>query len=185
MFHMADETLGAALEALRDSRRPPFELVREVVESCFGDMRISVEKITDGPESWIWSDTLMNQIGMPRYYILTRSLSEGLEGYPLLTVRQAYSTRLDTWITMSSLIVGPGEDGIVHTTSLLLAQHTAAVAGVRFAAKASADANGNPMVGIAAARYIMESKPPPADVLLAEPFDDELESLVKPPKDVN
>ncbi len=184
MFHMTDDTMAATLEALRDSRRPPFELVLEVIESCFADMKISVEKIADGPDTWIWSDTIMQHIGMPKYYVLTRSLSDGIVGYPLLTIRQAYSTRLDTWVTMSSLIVGPGEDGIVHTTSLLLAQHTAAVAGVRFAAKASAEANGNPMVGIAAARFIMQSTPPSAEELLAEPLDDEIEVTTKR-EDVN
>lgn len=156
---MADESIGQLLELLRDTRRPTFELVLETIADALETVG-HVDPVLDGPDAWSWIDRSMEELGMPKYFVLTQSLMEGVEGYPLLTIRQGYGLRLDTWITMSSLIVGPDRDGIMRSISMLIAHHMGAVAGIKYGTSASASAHGNPAAALHAAQTLMEMIPP-------------------------
>ena len=153
-----DAIVGDFIEKTRDAQRPPIELVLEVMESAFDDMEIAVRKDHDGPDMWMWADLVMAETGMPKFYILSRSNMPGTEGYPMITIRQAYSVRLDTWIVMSALVVGPDENGISHSLAVTLANHAGAFAVVRFAAGAMAAAHGNPQAGIPRERECDDGK---------------------------
>lgn len=168
-----DDLVEQKIEAIRDARRPPFELALEVIRAAFDEMRINVTQVHDGPEIWMWEDEMMLASGLPKFYILSRSTQDGMDGYPLLTVRQAYSVKLDTWISMSSLIVGPDEVGISHAIALTIANHAGAFAGVRYASAASAAHRGDPQAAILAVRHLMEAEPPDFNV------DDDMADLLE------
>lgn len=156
----ADDTLGAMIEGLRDSRRPEMDLVVDVLQEAFASQGILAKEVLDGTDgTWMWEDTSMME-SIPRFYILSRSNAKGMEGYPLFTVRQAYSVKMDTWLVMSSIVPGPDRSGISRSLSLLIAQHAGAWAGVRFTVAASTLNGGHPHAGVIAARELMTMKPP-------------------------
>lgn len=138
-----DKAMGTYIEALRDSKRPPLERVLNLIEHAFETFQVKVTKVTDGSDgsgTWMWQDMGVPS-DIPKFYVLTTSNSPGVVGYPMMTVRQAYSIKLDTWITMSALLPGPDNEGISRSLALLIAEHACAFAGVRFGA-ATAAANG-------------------------------------------
>lgn len=153
------ETLvGKLLSDARDSRRPSMEDVLGVIEQAFESMSISVESLVQGPPTWVWEDVEMKAMGFPKFFILGES-SE-LPGYPLFTIRQAYSTRFDTWITMSGLVVGPDASAITRSIAMAMAHHSGAFAGVRWAARAISANQNVPIAGMVAVKMLMEAEPP-------------------------
>ena len=176
-----DDLVGKTIEALRDVRRPTFEAVLALMEEAFEKMEIPVRKVESGPDVWMWEDTAMADSGLPKYYVLSKSLQEGIEGYPLFTVRQAYSLKLDTWLSMSTLVVGPDDTQISHSLALAVSHHLGAFAGVRYTAASVTAYGGSPQAGVLAVRELLHMKPPEMDV------DEEFAELIQSthPKDVN
>lgn len=153
-----ENLMGRLLSDARDSRRPSMEDVLAVIEQAFDSMSISVESLAKGPPAWIWEDLEMKALGFPKFFILGES-SE-LPGYPLFTIRQAYSTRFDTWITMSGLVVGPDASGITRSIAMSMAHHSGAFAGVRWTAAAITANQSAPIAGMVAVKMLMEAEPP-------------------------
>lgn len=159
-----DDTAARMFSEIRDSRRPSIKDVLAIISSAFGRMKIPVSQIVDGPDSWVWEDTESVEIGFPRYYVLSLSNSEGVEGYPLFTVRQAYSVRFDTWVTVSSLIIGPDSVAIAHSLSLTLAHHAGAFAGMKHVVSTIAANQSSPMAGMVAVQKLLEASPLKVDL---------------------
>lgn len=152
------ETLvGRLLNDARDARRPSMEDVLAVIEQAFAAMGISVESVSKGPSTWVWEDMEMRAT-FPKFYSLGES--EQYPGYPFFTIRQAYSSRFDTWITMGGLVVGPDSSGITRSIAMAMAHHAGAFAGVRWTARTIADNQNVPIAGMVAVRMLMEAEPP-------------------------
>lgn len=155
-----DGLVGRLFNEARDSRRPSLEAVLEVIEAAFGKMQIAVRREVEGPPTWIWQDEEMERTGFPKFYVLTTSQSAGIEGYPVFTIRQAYSVRFDTWITFSSLVLGPDTEAITRAIALAMAHHAGAFAGVKYTAATIAANRSSPMAGMVAVKGLMEAPPP-------------------------
>lgn len=182
-----DKAVGNYLELVRDSRRPPLELVLQVIEEAFGSFQILARKVLDGSDgsnTWMWEEMGLEDT-LPKYYVLTTSTAPGLEGYPLLTIRQAYSLKLDTWITVSSIVPGPDADGIAHSMSLLIAQHACAFAGVKLGTSTVAVNKGHPHAAVLAAAQLMQQEPFEFDDVGEEVRSKIAELSGDPKKDVN
>jgi hypothetical protein len=147
------------------------EDVLGVIEQAFSAMSISVESVLKGPPTWVWEDLEMRAIGFPKFYILGESTE--YPGYPLLTIRQAYSSRFDTWITMSGLVVGPDASGITRSVAMAMAHHSGAFAGVRWAARAISENQNVPIAGMVAVKMLMEADPPRITLEQAEELVEE------------
>lgn len=154
-----DNSGDVYIDRIRDMGRPDFNAVRDVMQGAFERLDMGVVMTSSGPDTCVWEDTFGAEQGMHKFYVLSKSTQPGTEGYPLLTIRQAYSTKLDAWITFSSLIVGPDEIGINHTLSLVVAMHAGAYAGVKYVSAATFDAGGNATAGILSARDLINMKP--------------------------
>jgi len=148
------------LSEARDARRPSMDDVLSVIEAAFGQMNISVSQVTKGPPSWVWQDDEMAQIGFPRYYVLSESNSPGLEGFPLFTIRQAFSVRFDTWVSMSSIVLGPDVSAITRSIALAMAHHSGAFAGIKYTSSTITRNQQVPMAGMVAVKRLLEAEPP-------------------------
>lgn len=143
----------------RDSRRPTMEMVVDVLKMAFGQIDSFINLISDGPATWVWEDTAATETGFPRFYILSQSTSEGTEGYPLFTIRQGYSVVLDSWVTFSTLVIGPDPETISHTIAMTISQHAGSFAGSKYVTSVMAYNNGSPGAGLVAVQQILESSP--------------------------
>lgn len=130
------------------------EAVVTVLQDAFDVPGSNIELIQQGPESWIWADTSLGGKGLPKFYVLSRSLGEGIEGYPVLTIRQAYSIRLDAWISVSVIVAGPDTKNIARSLAIALANHQGALAGFKFVVNATVNSDGDPRAGMDAANTI-------------------------------
>lgn len=155
-MNISDELAELLIIESRNSRRPSMEEVLNVVDTAFKQMNISVNRITSGPPSWIWEDAEMTEIGIPRYYILSESNSAGMEGYPLFTIRQAYSVKLDNWLSMSSLVIGPTPEEIGRSIALAIVHHVGAFAGVKYTASAVAENLFSPTAWMSAIQFLLD-----------------------------
>jgi hypothetical protein len=162
--------VGRLIEEARDSRRPSMDDVLAVIDAAFSSMSISVEPASSGPPTWVWRDLEMESMGFPRSYVLSESLE--YPGYPLFTIRQAYSVKFDTWISMSGLVIGPEASGITRSICLAMVNHAGAFAGVRFAANSVQKNEGVPIAGMVAVKMLMEAEPP---TITAEQVEETLE----------
>jgi len=153
MTNPLNDTIATMVERMRDAGRPDIDDVIYVLKEAFPSQYIELQHT--GPDTWIWSDISLAKAGIPKFYILSKSTQEGSDGYPLLTIRQAYSVRLDTWVTMSCLVVGPDTSEIARSVSLLMANHMCAFAGVRQSTAAITAAGGDPQAGLAFAKELM------------------------------
>jgi hypothetical protein len=136
------------------------ETVVEVVGTAFAQMGISIRPIAVGPPSWIWEDDEMTSAGLPRFFILTGATAGGIEGYPVFTIRQAYSVRFDTWITVGGVVLGPDEGQVMKSIALFLVQHAGAFAGMRYTVATVAANNSSNVAGMVAVEGLLNSPPP-------------------------
>lgn len=124
------DAVNKLAEAVRDNNRPTIESIVKVID----DHVMKVVAPTDiaylrrkdsGPDrySWISSDGL-------RELSISGSALEGVEGYPLLTMRQVLCVPLDNQVTSSGLVVGSNTMQIMASIVTHLTNHAAAVAGV-------------------------------------------------------
>jgi hypothetical protein len=74
----------------------------------------------------------------------------------MLTIRQAYSVRLDAWITSSSLVIGPTENDISRSLALSIANQAGSFAGFRHSVNAVVAAGGDPLAGLDAVKELQE-----------------------------
>lgn len=155
----------------RDARRPSLEDVVSVMDQAFSSMSISVRRLTAGPPTWIWEDLEMAKAGFSRYYIISTSNTEGLEGFPIFTVRQSYSRRFDTWTTLSALVLGTDAGSIARSISLTITHHAGGFSGIKHTAATIVENGGSVMAGMVAAQGLMNM--PPVHVSA-----DQIESLV-------
>lgn len=177
---------GNYIETLRDSRRPTLQDVVRVVEEAFEGFQINARKVMGGENGiWMWEEIGFDE-SMPKFYTVSQSVADGMVGYPLLTIRQAYSLKLDTWVTMSSIVPGPDAEGIAHSMSLLIAQHACAFAGVKYGSSTAMANKGHPHAAVLAATHLMKMEP-----LVVDDVDDEVADLLEerglfpPKKDIN
>ncbi len=165
---ISDIMLSNLLSETRDIRRPTMEQVLEVIDSAFGSLGLNIGQVTAGPPSWVWEDRDMVD-SFPKFYVLTESLE--YPSYPLFTIRQAYSVRFDTWVSMSGLVIGPDASGITRSIAMSMAHHAGAFAGIKFVAGTITRNHNVPIAGMAAVQMLMESPPPVIEA-------DQIESLV-------
>lgn len=161
------ETTGTDIDAVfneaRDSRRPAMQVVVTTLRKSFHEMAISVQELASGPKTWVWEDTEMSVIGFPRFFVLTESNSEGIDGYPLFTVRQAYSVRFDSWISMSSLVLGPDSNAVANSIALIMANQAGAFAGVKYTNGVVAANKSSPLAAMVAVQRLLSSPAPIID----------------------
>lgn len=168
--HKMFDNIGKMIDEIRDSRRPSMQLVRETVENAFEGLRTSIKKLSDDGTTVVWQD-LGSPDTLPKYYILTESTQDDTRGFPLMTVRQAFSFRLDCWLSLSSLIVGQDRDGIAHSIAFLFAQHLCAFGGVRLGAATVIANDGDPTAAVSLAAQLLNSQPPSSTVDLQTMLD--------------
>ncbi len=133
MGNPLQEELLAHVRAIRDEKRPTMELVVDVIDRLFDKFAEEVEykRVSRGPVTWSWVDVTNSAAGYEKWYVLTGSTMDGTEGYPLLTVRQSMAPRLDSWLSVSQLIVGPDERDIETSLAMAIANHNGAFEGLR------------------------------------------------------
>jgi hypothetical protein len=129
--------------------------------------------LTTGPEQWIWRDEGASALGVDRFFIIGTSTEPETVGYPLLTIRQAYSKKLDMWLSCSSLVTGPDEMEAARSIINTVANHKGSVAGARLAMVAMITAGGDPMAGLDAAESL-------GDQIDRVPLQNPLEALTTP-----
>lgn len=121
------------VKTIRDSKRPAMEDVIRVLDRFFDGLRdrADIRNVARGPETWSWADMSMSHYGFEKWFIVTGSTMEGTEGHPLLTIRQSTAPRLDAWVTVSSLVIGPSDIEIEASLALALANQAGAFEGLR------------------------------------------------------
>lgn len=170
MSGVVDRILDAKIRELRDEGRPTMEAVVAVLERVFRDIvdDARIVCLQAGPTTWVRQDETMTERRLAKYYILTGSAEPETLGYPLLTIRQAYSQLMDSWITASSLITGSTEAEIMIGVSLMVANHLGCFSGFRYSMNAAIAAGGRPYAALAAARAVMQA----ADGHIVVPTED-------------
>lgn len=152
------DAIGEYIRLLRDQQRPRLEDVVETVTIAFANIygpgTEAPRMVTEGEGgSWMWED--LSIPSFPKYFIISSATADGIEGYPLFTVRQAFSVKLDTWVTLSAIVPGVGNAGIARTMALLVAQHAAAFAAVKLSTEAVADSGGEIKAAVLIASHLM------------------------------
>ena len=180
------EALHGLLRKTRDSERPTMEDVARVIDDALVERTPEgmVRRDMTGPDTWIWIDESQAAYGIPKHFVLSRSPSDGIEGYPLLTIRQAYSLPLDIWVTVCGLIGGNDEDQIGRSVSILFANHLGAASGLRYSAAAIVANGGAPMAGLKAAKAISDAASETmrmGESSGAIPSDEDLSQLTREP----
>src|SRR5690348_8013615 len=122
------ERIISEVENMRREKRPQLETVVEVFDGIFERFRSESDfrQVLRGPDTWSWVDATAAHLGYEKWFVLTTSSMEGAEGYPLLTIRQSVAPRLDSWITVSQLVMGPSPQEIESSLSLAIANHLGA-----------------------------------------------------------
>ena len=123
------------LTAARDERRPEIEMVVETLDGIF-DRLITAgtgefKRGLRGPDTWSWLDASNIENGFERWIVLGKSTMRGTEGHPLITIRQHTAPRLDSWLTVSQLILGRSAREIETSFAMALANHQGAFEGLR------------------------------------------------------
>jgi hypothetical protein len=146
---VTDEDIEAAkaqVEQLRDAGRPDLATVAACLDRAIAEMGAVFgpevfQRIAAGPDYWEWRDSSLGEHAV-RHYSLSRSVAQDVEGYPLITIRQLYSSRLDTWVTLSGLVQGPEPEVIFLVLSILVSAHQGAMAGFKSVMRAVARDEG-------------------------------------------
>lgn len=127
------EQLLAHVCEVRDEKRPTMELVIGTIDRIFEKFadEVTVNSVARGPVTWSWSYQTNSGLGYEKWYVLTSSTMDGTEGYPLLTIRQSVAPRLDSWLSVSQLIVGPDIRDIETSLAMAIANHNGAFEGLR------------------------------------------------------
>ena len=155
-----DEAIARLIEEARDSRRPALGDVLDLMTRAFSRMGINVRPVVSGPVTWVWEDLEMGALGFPKFFSVSAALEPGLEGYPILTIRQAYSVRFDTWITFSCLVVGPDAESISHSVTMAVTNHAGMFASVKYVNSVITANRHSPMAGMVAIKRLMEEAVP-------------------------
>lgn len=121
------------IKSVRNSKRPTMEDVVRVLDGFFERMKQErdVRTMSQGPTTWSWADMSLSHYGYEKWFSVTESAMEGAEGHPLLTIRQSTAPRLDAWVTVSSLVMGPSDLEIEASFVLALTNQTGAFEGLR------------------------------------------------------
>lgn len=134
------------IEELRDENRIEIEQMAEIVNEALNyDSVVAIRKIYSGPDVWIW-----NEFDEENELICTYTLSRSLKfnGYPLLTMRESVSDKIDSAVTTTSLLIGNEINGVSMRLTILIANHRGAVAGLRSVSRAIVAADGDIFAGI-------------------------------------
>lgn len=133
MSNQMREALLASVRKMRDEQRPSMELVVDTIDKIFDKFGDEVQYVvaSRGPVTWSWVDLSNSALGYEKWFVLTGSTMEGTEGYPLLTIRQSMAPRLDSWLTVSQLIVGSEVREIETSLAMAIANHNGAFDGLR------------------------------------------------------
>ena len=133
MSNQMREALLLSVRKMRDEQRPSMELVVDTIDEIFEDFGDEVQytAASRGPVTWSWVDLSNSALGYEKWFVLTGSTMEGTEGYPLLTIRQSMAPRLDSWLTVSQLIVGSEVRDIKTSLAMAIANHNGAFDGLR------------------------------------------------------
>lgn len=126
------EEMVQSVETIRDEKRPTFENVVAVFDTLFKrfGLEADIRQVLRGPDTWSWLDATSQKWGSEKWFILGKSTMAGTEGYPLLTIRQTTSPRLDSWVTMSQLVMGPTDEEIEQSLAHVIRTHMGAMFGV-------------------------------------------------------
>lgn len=115
---------------IRDEKRPEMATVVETLDRVLS-VGFKLQQVSQGPDSWSWVDLSQAHLGFEKWFVLSTSTMEGIEGYPLLTIRQSTAPRLDAWVTVSQLVVGPDEASIQTSLAMAIANLNGAYLGIR------------------------------------------------------
>ena len=159
-MEIPDDMLANLIRDARTARRPKLETVLEIIDAAFTKMRVSVDRIEAGPTRWVWEDLEMRELGVPRQFIVSESSTPGLEGHPVLTIRQAFSVNFDIWVEMSTIILGPGPDEVGNSVSRAIVWHSGAFAGMKYVSTAVTANMSSPFAGMVAAARLLQAPPP-------------------------
>lgn len=126
-------TLHDSIVEVRDEKRPEIEDVARAMDSIFAQFSEGSDfrRVATGPEQWSWLDATNLHFGYEKWFVLGRSTMPGAEGYPLITIRQSTAPRLDAWLTISQLVLGPSEREIKTSLAMAIANHQGAFEGLR------------------------------------------------------
>jgi hypothetical protein len=123
----------AEVVKMRDEKRPTLDQCVRVLDKVFTTFGPNGEfrQVARGPDQWSWLDSSNSGRGFDRWFILSESAMPGVEGYPLVTIRQATAPRLDAWLTVSQLLIGPSDSDVESSFAMLVANHHGAFDGLR------------------------------------------------------
>lgn len=154
---------------IRDEKRPTMALVVDVMDRLFEGFAQEADYVKrfNGPDVWAWVDVTNADMGYEKWYVVSGSTMPGTEGYPMLTIRQSAAPRLDSWVSVSQLIVGPTVRDIETSLAMAMTNHQGAFDGLR-------DSISNLVTKMTGGRQSIED--------LTESLKDE---AGKPPKDLN
>lgn len=118
---------------MRREKRPLLETVVRVFDDVFDRFKSEADfrQVSRGPDTWSWVDATNSHLGYEKWFVLSTSAMDGAEGYPLLTIRQSVAPRLDSWVTVSQLMMGPSPQEIESNLALAIANHMGAYMGLR------------------------------------------------------
>jgi hypothetical protein len=118
---------------IRDEKRPQIEDVARAIDRIFKQFAAGSDfrQVSTGPDQWSWLDATNISLGYEKWFVLGRSTMGGAEGYPLLTIRQSTAPRLDAWLTISQLVIGPSDREIETSLAMAIANHQGAFEGLK------------------------------------------------------
>ena len=126
-----DDMMIDDIKAIRDERRPQLDEVVRVFTRIFNRIGEPIRRVDTGPHTWSWLDTTMAHMGFEKWFVLSTSTMEDTRGYPLLTIRQSTAPRLDAWVTVSQLVLGPTEKEIESSLVIAINNLIGAFEGLR------------------------------------------------------
>lgn len=138
MDHLDDliELSSEVVRAARDANRPEIETVvetyRKVLDTFAKQFGGQYREVMSGPDAWAWIDDSQKG-GGERWISIGRSAMKGTEGYPLLTIRMSVAPNLDSFLTLSQLVVGRSETEIEYNLAMAISNHIGAFEGLRAA----------------------------------------------------
>ena len=159
MKSLTDQIVENKIKELRDGGRPEMQEVVDVLDRVFRDLApdVNIVRVQSGPVTWMWHDLSSGENKVEKYYILSGSAEEETLGYPMLTIRQAYSRYMDSWITASSLITGRSDQEIMQGISLMVATHMGSFHGYRYSMNSALAAGGSARAALSASRTLLDA----------------------------
>lgn len=138
-----DDLLADIRGRLREATatlRPSIELAVETIGRALSNLPGggSTPQL-QGPELWTWVDR--------HGKVFAVGMSPEHDGHPMMTIRQAISLDLDSWLVTSSLLLGKDANSILNSATLLIVNHAGAYAGYESTVKAVV-AGGSPLAGL-------------------------------------